>query len=504
MKIDNQRKAGIMLTYLSTAISTLLMFIYTPIMLKILGQSEYGLYTLAIATVNYLSILSFGFGSAYVKFFSIYSVADDDNGVASLNGMYLTIFSAISAFVIFLGTILILNIENIYGDNLDILEINRIKIILVVMVINLAISFPLNILNSYITAKQKFVFQKLLGIIISVLMPAVSLIMLFLGFKAIALAFVSLGITLLNAFIRFFYVKYKLNFRVSFKNFNTPLFKRITAFSILIFINILADQINWNLDKALLGMFQGTKAVAVYGVAASLNIYFRNSVIAGYAIFETKMSIAVANMESDEYFTDFVAISARIGFMILFLLLSGFVFFGREFITLYYGGIDYIDAYYIALLLMVPALIPLTLHMSVIIQEAKNKHKYRTLVYSFMAVLNLLLSIPLSMRFGGIGAATATAIAVVIGDLILINIIYQKKVGINILNVLKKLAKMLPAFLPSIFFGIYILLFVKITNIITLLVYIIIYTILYVASLWLFGVNKFEKEFIIKRTKKLL
>ena len=41
--------------------------------------------------------------------------------------------------------------------------------------------------------------------------------------------------------------------------------KEMTVFSSFIFINMVVDQINWNVDKFILGRFRGTVSVAVYG-----------------------------------------------------------------------------------------------------------------------------------------------------------------------------------------------------------------------------------------------
>ena len=45
MKV-NQKKAGVLLTYLAQGIHIVSGLLYTPIMLRLLGQSEYGLYQL--------------------------------------------------------------------------------------------------------------------------------------------------------------------------------------------------------------------------------------------------------------------------------------------------------------------------------------------------------------------------------------------------------------------------------------------------------------------------
>ncbi len=65
----NQRKVGVLLSYISQGIHILSGILYTPIMLRMLGQSEYGLYTLVSSVVSYLGLLNFGFASSYIRFY---------------------------------------------------------------------------------------------------------------------------------------------------------------------------------------------------------------------------------------------------------------------------------------------------------------------------------------------------------------------------------------------------------------------------------------------------
>mgnify|MGYP002663486490 CR=1 FL=1 len=92
----NQRKSGVILSYVGQLVQIIIGVIYTPIMLRLLGQSEYGLYQLVYSVVSYLSLLSLGFGSSYLRFYSRYKAQEDEEGVAKLNGMFMIIFCSIS------------------------------------------------------------------------------------------------------------------------------------------------------------------------------------------------------------------------------------------------------------------------------------------------------------------------------------------------------------------------------------------------------------------------
>lgn len=117
MKI-NQRKAGVILSYAGQLTKILISIIYTPIMLRLLGQSEYGLYQLVYSVVSYLSLLSLGFSSSYMRFYSRYKAQRDEDGVARLNGMFLLIFTSLSIVCVLCGCVMLGNIKGIFGSGL--------------------------------------------------------------------------------------------------------------------------------------------------------------------------------------------------------------------------------------------------------------------------------------------------------------------------------------------------------------------------------------------------
>ena len=121
MKI-NQLKAGAILSCVSMGLGYIISIIYTPIMLRLLGQSQYGLYNLVSSVVSYLGLLSFGFGSAYMRYYSRYKVNNDEENIAKLNGMFLIVFSLIGFIAILAGTMLVFNIDLIFGEKLTINE----------------------------------------------------------------------------------------------------------------------------------------------------------------------------------------------------------------------------------------------------------------------------------------------------------------------------------------------------------------------------------------------
>ena len=150
MRKTNQLKIGVMLSYVSMIVQNIITIVYTPVMLRLLGQNEYGLYQLVYSVVSYLGLLNFGFGSDYVRFYSRYRVKDDQEGIAKLNGMFMIVFTVIAMIALLAGGILVSNVNNLFSKSLTVSEIDTARILMLLMVINLAISFPSSVFDSFV------------------------------------------------------------------------------------------------------------------------------------------------------------------------------------------------------------------------------------------------------------------------------------------------------------------------------------------------------------------
>jgi O-antigen/teichoic acid export membrane protein len=495
MKV-NQLKAGAVLSYISMGLGYLVSIIYTPIMLRLLGQSEYGLYNLVASVVAYLGILNFGFGSAYMRYYSRYKVQEDKEKIASLNGMFLIIFSFIGFIAIIAGTILALNTEFIFGDKLTVNELSKAKTLMMILVINLAISFPNIVFNSHITANEQFVFQKLVHMVKTVANPFIVLPVLIMGFGSVGMV---VATTLLNVAIEtvnaIFCIK-KLKMKFSFNNFDFKLMREMTVFSSYIFINLLVDQINWNIDKFILGRFHGTVSVAVYGLAAQLNSYYLSISTTISGVFIPRVHRLVANSNDNGELTELFTRIGRLQFIVLSLVSTGFIFFGRSFINMWAGN-NYDGSYLIVLLLIIPGTISSTIqNIGIEIQRAKNMHKFRSWLYLFIAIGNLGISIPLAKLYGGAGAAFGTAVAILIGNGFIMNWYYHVKVGINIIYFWKQILSFISSLVAPIVAGVLINSLFNLNNLFNFICFGIIYVIIFFTSMWIIGMNQYEKDLI--------
>ena len=270
----DQKKAGVLLSYGQTVLSTLISLVYTPVMLRLLGQSEYGLYTLVNGFISNLSLLSFGLGSAYVRYYSRAQVKDGEEGVSKINGMFMIIFLVIGAMSLVVGGVLVANVHHIFAAKLTPAEISTARVLMALLVVNIAVSFPCSVFTSYITAKERFFFQRMVSMIRTVLNPIVMLPLLLMGLGSVSLVLVTLVLSVVTDVSSAYYCFRKLRMRLTFGRFDFGLLREMGGFSFFIFLNMIIDQINWTVDTTILGIVSGTAATAVYGVGSQLHRYY--------------------------------------------------------------------------------------------------------------------------------------------------------------------------------------------------------------------------------------
>lgn len=501
MKV-NQLKGGVILTYMSSLLSILISFIYTPVMLKILGQGEYGVYTLVNSVVANLGILSFGFSSSYIRFYSRYKVENNYKEIARLNGMFLTVFTVISIIALLCGNILVLNIENLFGNGLTTAEMKIATKLMRILVINIAISFPASVFTSFITANEKYVFLKTVNMIKTVFSPLLNLPLLLLGFGSVGMVTVTICVNLFADLINIYFCIKKLRMHICFRKMDFKLFKEVWVFSSFIFLNIITDQINWNVDKFVLGMYKNSAAVAVYGIAAQLNNYYMSISHSISSVFIPRVNRLAVEKQGTELTQLFTRVG-RIQFIVLSFVLCIYIFGGQYFIRTW-AGTEYIDSYVVGLILLVSVTIDCIQTVGIEIQRAKNLHKFRSLVLFFIACFNVALSIPLSKMHGPVGAAIGTAISLLVGNGILMNIYYYKKVGLDIKYYWKNILSLLPGLVIPVIYGLAIKCFFSTQEFNLFAVEMIGMAVLFCISMWHFGMNDTEKNLIRLPLRKVI
>ena len=499
--MKSQLRLGAVLSYINMAIGSLIPMFYTPIMLQLLGQDEYGLYKLANSVTSYLSLISFGIGSAVVRYFTKYIAEGDKEGEENIFGLFNIIFSIIAAIAVVAGLIISFNLDLIYSNSLNQSQLFEMQILVILITSNLAISFLCSPQNAAVTSHEKFIFLQIINILTTIAAPIANLVALFMGFKSIGLVVSSLILNIIIRIVYMIYVRHILQLKPRYNNLPKKLIKEILFFSFWIFLSNVVNQLHSATDTIIIGAIPAlaTVGVAVYNVGATFNTMMMNFSTGLLSTLTPKVNKLVFSNKSKTELTDLMIRVGRLQCYIVSLVCTGFIAFGRQFIRLW-AGEGYEEAYWVAIVTMIPACIPLIQNVAYNVIVAMNKHRFRSIVYLCTSIINVALTIPATHYFGIVGASLMTGICSIAGSLVTMNVYYYKKIGLEIPRFWRNVANIyiLPVVMCCI--SLIVSCFVDFYSPVLLLVGIITYTAVFCIINWFFVMNDYEKDILFRYT----
>ena len=437
----NQRRWGALLSYVNIILTVAVGLLYTPLMLRLLGQSEYGLYSLIGSVIGYLSVLDMGLGNTLVRYTAKNRVDGTAQREAEMNGLFLLVYSVIGIITLVAGAGIYANIDLLFGDTLDTEEMRRARIMMVLLIFNFALSFPFSIFASILQAYEKFIFLRVSNILRVVLNPLLVLPFLYWGYGSVMMVVVSTLLNFACLFANWFYCWRYL--RVKFKrgHFSKAFLQEVAVYSFFIFLNAIMDKIYWGTGQFVLGIVSGTMQVAVYAIAMQFMMMYMNFSSAISGVLLPKVTMMVTNHASGKELTSLMIRVGRLQYLVVGYLFVMFLLVGDEFIRLW-AGEGYVAAYPIVLILMGAMLVPLVQNVGISILQAMNLNRYRMTVYTICAFIALLISFPLANQYGGLGCAVATAGSLLISTGLIMNRYYAKKVKLDIVQFWKNIGGM--------------------------------------------------------------
>lgn len=501
----NQLKAGVILNYVNLFCGNLIPIFYTPVMLKLLGQQEYGLYKLSSSVTSYLSLLSLGIGSAVTRYLIKARTEKGQDEEERILGLFTIIFRIISAITIIIGVILALNLDSFYSKSLTFDELSRMKILVLLMVGNTVITFLSTPSTALVSSHERFVFLQIINIISTCGLPLFNIIVLSMGYASIGMAVSSLVIGIIVRLSYLIYIRCSMKIKPKFRKLPLSMLKEILIFSFWIFVSNVVGQLYNATDTVLIGAIPAlaTTGVAVYNIGATFNSIVFGATTGISTLLTPRANKMVFAGVSNEHITDICVKVGRLQCYIISLMVSGFIAYGQPFIQFYVGD-GYEKAYWVAILMMVPNTIPLVQSMCLSVVVAQNKHQFRAVMYLCIAIFNVIGTWLCLNKMGIVGAALMTAVGLMLGQGFAMNWYYNKKTGINVIRFWKEVGKIY--ILPVILCIINLIIsnyvnFYKLTN---MIIGIIVYTIAFCILNWLLIMNKYEKDLIRIPLNKIL
>lgn len=494
MNVSHQRKIGSIIGYIYTICQAVISIIYIPILLHGIGDSEYGLYQILSSIIAYFAAMEAPLSASLLKYYSSYK--EDGNRIKMENTLAIgkRIFALFSAVFLLISIPIAFIFRRVYAASLTPKELDEALIMFGIMMVNLVIS-----LNGYtyvaaITAHESFVFLKLSNLITLIMQP----VLVVLVIKRVPYAFVIVLISTVFSFIlywvRKYYAKHKLGVVIKYHERDKKLVAGIAKLSLAVLFVAIADQIFWKTDQLILGAMYDTKTVSIYSVGSQLNSMFISvACVMGGMTLPMVTKISKGKNADTGLSESFIRIGRYQSYLVC-LILTGVILYGKEFIVIISGS-DYLETYYVALLLMIPYSVDLIQTCAGSILQVKDKYHLRSITLFIIAIINIVLTLVWARIYGMIGAAMATAVSIIVSDIIL-NILYVRIIKLNVGLFWKKCTPII--FVAIIISGVgYLISLVQFTNIyVSFVVHVVLYSLVYSLVMYILVMNKNEKVLV--------
>jgi O-antigen/teichoic acid export membrane protein len=493
MMSDNNKqiKMGAAISYIAIIFNTVAGLIYVPWMIQKIGQSEYGLYTLAITLISFFTI-DFGLGEAVSRFMSRYNVEGKKEKAGEFLGIIFKLYLLIDTMIFVVLVCLFLLIDNIYAE-LTLTELYKFKIVFVIAALYSIASFPFMPINGILISNERFVFLKSVDMLHKALTVATMIIVLIIGYKLYALVIVNTITGLLTIALKLNYILKNKLISINFRAKDRTLIRSIFSYSVWTTIIFISRRFILNITPTVLGAYAGSIQISLFAIAMTIEGYVWTFAHALNGLFLPKITRLTVDNKNPKRLENLMIKVGRIQLVIIGLLIVGFVTMGKEFMILWMGK-NFQDSYYITVLLIGTGIVTLTQSIGSTALIAINEIKYRAFCAITVAGISFTLSIFLSRIYGALGAGVAIFIGSLIGYVIGMNIVYSRILNINVLRFFKEChLKMVVPLILTCIIGYIIQYHWPVHNLFKFLLKACLIGCLYLTLMWFLTFNQFEK-----------
>lgn len=499
----NRRGRGIAISYIYIILNTVIGFFMSAFVLRMLGKTDYGVYQTMTSFLTYLTLFEFGTGTIMTRNISLCKKDGTENEEIKKNISTVWTVTCILNFIICIGVfVFYMLIGTIYKKALTPDQIETGKIIFIISAVKLVFNFLVQTLNGVVLGFEKYSLGSIVSLTYLIVRSILVIALLIVKHSAIVLVTIDTVLTVCIFIFTICYCIIKLKARFTFRYFNYGIFRQILPLALAMFLQTIVNMANNNVDKFVIGIAMSPEAVSVYSVAMYIFSTFSALTTMPISMYMPQVARNMREGKEGAELTKTLVQPCRLVVIVGGLVLFGFIAVGRPFISVVYGK-DYLEAWLIAIIIMVPMFVNMSNGIIVNVLDVLRKRHVRSICLGITAVGNILLTIWWIKYWGMIGAAAATAVFTVIGQIILMNIYYKKSIHIDVIYLFGQSFKgLLPAMLIACVCGGAASYFIS-NNYLSLIVGGVVFCGVLAVCMLGFGANKTEKAIFKSKISKL-
>lgn len=438
--MSSEAQKGAIYNYINLLLINAIGIVLTPFIIRSLGPSQYGLYTLIGAVAPYVALFDLGIGKTITRYVAHYRAHHDNVSESQFLTTTAYIYLFVVAILLACGACLYLNVDNIWGKHFTADELNDMRQLVLLVIATQAIIIPGNAFTAICNGMGKFAFPRGIQPIKYIIRALCVVALLLYGCKAIALVAVEALLCIGVIIATFFYVKRNIGRSHIFATQRMAM-RPILIYAVWIALYATTCAFQWNAGNIIAGMTGDATSVGIIGIGlllGSMYGYFAETI---NRMTMPHASRFIKTAPDGRQITDEMVRVGRLVAIPQIGILGGFAIFGHDFVTLWAGEI-YTPAYYIALTMMSAWTLQLSQEYGTSLLEAKGTVRTISIINFVCIFVGVVATYFVAQQWGMesiIYTLAAGTIAVTIAN----NIYYRRRLQLNTALYLKRVFALL-------------------------------------------------------------
>ncbi|HKA06783.1 MAG TPA: polysaccharide biosynthesis C-terminal domain-containing protein [Gemmataceae bacterium] len=400
---------GAVTNWLAFAATLLVGFFLTPYLVRRLGDGPYGVWAFVESILAYFTLFDLGIAACVVRFVARFHTTGDREELNRLTSTALALFLGLGALAFVVGGGLL----PVVLPSLESAGVPRSEVLAfaLLMLANLAATLPLSLFPSLLDGLERFGLKSAVRIVVLAVRTVGTVVIMEQqpSLLNLGLLFTACNLAEHGAFA---IISFQLlpGLRFSRRLVDRATLRRVKGYSLNAFLAMVAGRTCVQSGVVIVGALMGAAPVTYFALASRLVEFAK-------ALLRTATNTLTPAVSSLEAAGDVEAIRRmflRGTRWVLYLILPvhlGLIVFGRQFLTVWLGAVDYADRCYLPLVILSSTLtLAIAQSMAARILYGTGRLKLFARAALLEAVGNVGLSLLLGMRFGLIGVSIGVAV----------------------------------------------------------------------------------------------
>jgi O-antigen/teichoic acid export membrane protein len=392
---------------MGTVIPLMAGFVVAPFLVHRLGETGYGLWILIASLTGYFSFLDLGVRGSVGRNIAFHKARGDQEGVNTILSTALALLAGAAAVALLATVGVLVLFFHLFEVPAD--QAENVRIALLIVGINLALTFPGNLFDATLWAFQRFDILNWIDIPAVLLRTGLTFYVVGNGHGLVGLALITLATTLgstaAKAVMSF---RTDRSLRVRLRSIRFQAARSIYGYGIWLFILSVSRLVLSQVSPLIIGARLAVEQVTPFSIAARLITYATSLLVAATGVLTPLMTALHAEEKYDQQRRLFLD-GGKFCLVLALYFLAWFAFLGRPFIVLWVGpALE--SASTLLLILAIAEIIPMSQWATHSMILGMGRHR----VLALASIVENLAAISLALAwvgpYGLVGVCLALAI----------------------------------------------------------------------------------------------